>query len=302
MDLDTTRLDPLPSRELAAFVAAVETGRLGAAADSLSLTQSAVTKRVQSLERRLDETLLVRSSGGVKPTVAGTALYPEVKEALAALARGARAVAGARRNEPMLPLAASHTIGEFVLPDWLAAFRLGTPDARPRVEVTNSRGVLEAVREGDVDIGLLPAGDSFSGFDSIRIGEDELVVVVACQHRWSGARSIAPADLRSEPFFTREEGSCTRAAAIAAARDLGVELEPTVELGSTQALKRSVLSGGFTIISSLVIAEETRSGTLHVLRLRGADLRRSFFAIRRPRATIRQVARRFWEWLDELPE
>jgi DNA-binding transcriptional LysR family regulator len=71
MDAPGARGEPLPSRELAAFLAAVDAGGIGAAAVSLSLTQSAVTKRIQSLERRLGTALLQRSHNGVRPTEAG---------------------------------------------------------------------------------------------------------------------------------------------------------------------------------------------------------------------------------------
>ena len=58
MDLADLYLDP---DELAAFVAAVESGTVTGAADALELTQSAATKRLQSLERRLGTELLERT-------------------------------------------------------------------------------------------------------------------------------------------------------------------------------------------------------------------------------------------------
>src|SRR5579862_9001230 len=57
--------------ELAAFVAAVESGTVGAAADALELTQSAASKRLQGLERRLGTSLLERGRFGVRATDAG---------------------------------------------------------------------------------------------------------------------------------------------------------------------------------------------------------------------------------------
>src|SRR5215471_8885725 len=84
-------LDP---DELAAFVAAIESGTISGAADALELTQSAATKRLQSLERHLGVGLLERGRFGVRATDAGRLLYPEAKHALAALAH-AGAVVGA---------------------------------------------------------------------------------------------------------------------------------------------------------------------------------------------------------------
>ena len=58
--------DPLSGRELAAFVTAVETGTVQGAADALALTQSAATKRVLALERRVGHRLLERTAQGVR--------------------------------------------------------------------------------------------------------------------------------------------------------------------------------------------------------------------------------------------
>ncbi len=290
-------LEPLPSRELLAFVAAVEAGGLGAAAGSLSLTQSAVTKRIQSLERRLGTKLLRRSHDGVTPTAAGRALYPDAKEGLAALARASASVLDHAQPGPRLRLAASHTTGEILLPRWLAAVRIELPALRSSVAVVNSTAVLSAVEEGEADIGLLPGQAPPAGLESIMVGEDRLVAVVAPRHRWAAAGSVAPSQLASESFFARERGSHTRALAVGALRAAGVELAPELELNSTQALKRTVMGGGYTIISQLAFADEADRGELHALPIRGVDLSRSLYAVRRPGHEPPAVAHQLWSWL-----
>jgi DNA-binding transcriptional LysR family regulator len=303
VDASGPQLEPLPSRELIAFVAAVETGRLGAAADSLSLTQSAVTKRIQSLEQRLGTQLLERSHNGVSATPAGRALYPDAKEGLVAFSRAARSVHDDKASpDACLRLAASHTIGELLLPRWLAAFRIAVPILHSSVTVANSETVLAAVHEHHADIGLLPDPDRRAGLDSIRVGKDELVVVVGPHHRWTAANSVAPSQLRSETFFTREEGSGTRSLAHDALLHLGVELLPAVEVGSTEALKRMVLREGYTIISSLAIADQQAVGELHALSIQGVDLSRSLCAVKRRSSGPPPVARQFWAWLATLDD
>src|ERR1700710_3074101 len=93
--------DPLSSRELAAFVSAVETGSVQGASEALDLTQSATTKRIQALERRLGVSLLVRGRLGVRPTDEGMALYPEARRGLDALALAERAVATHSEARPL---------------------------------------------------------------------------------------------------------------------------------------------------------------------------------------------------------
>jgi len=293
-------LEPLPSRELAAFVAAVEAGAIGAAADSLSLTQSAVTKRVQSLERRVGLSLLARSHTGVQPTAAGSALYPDAKEALLAIARAANTLQSEKAaGEQRLRLAASHTIGAFLLPSWLAAFTATAPATEPQVSVTNTAGALSAVRAHEVDIGFLPDPAPDEELEMIHLGYDELVVVVAATHRWAHAPTVAPSELPSEPFVTREQGSGTRATAIGAARSLGVDLKPTHETNSTEALKRTVARGGFTIISALALGDDRSSGPLRALRLTGTALRRELRAVKHRAGTPNYTATHFWSWLTD---
>jgi len=304
VDPDRTALEPLPSRELAAFVAAVETGAIGAAADSLSLTQSAVTKRVQSLERRVGLSLLTRSHTGVQPTAAGSTLYPDAKQALLALARAANTLQSEKvTGEQRLSLAASHTIGAFLLPSWLAAFTATAPATEPQVSVTNTAGVLSALHAHEVDIGFLPDPAPDEELETIHLGHDELVVVVAATHPWARTRTIAPSELSSEPFVTREQGSGTRAAAIQAVRSLGVELKPAHETSSTEALKRTVAGGGFTIISALALGDERSAGPLHALRIKGTSLRRELCAVKQRDSTLQHTATRFWSWLtDAMPD
>ena len=296
-------VEPLPSRELAAFVAAVETGGIGVAADALSLTQSAVTKRIARLEQRLGTPLLARSHAGVRPTKAGKALYPEAKAGLLALSRAARAVSDRRvAAEQQLALAASHTIGTFLLPRWLVSFALVQPTARPQVSIVNSEAVLAAVREREVEIGFVAQAARASGLETLSLGRDELVVVVAARHRWGRADGVTLAELASEPFLTREPGSSTRAVAIAAVRQLGIELKPDLETGSIDALKRSVLDGGFTILSTIAIENEQAAGQLRGLRLDGAHLTRELLAIKHRDVQLGRTATRFWSWLANSSE
>src|SRR3979409_2730379 len=77
--------NPMAGSELAAFVAAVEAGSVHGAADALQLTQSAVTKRIQALERRVGGRLFERGRFGVRPTELGRTVYPAAKRALEAL-------------------------------------------------------------------------------------------------------------------------------------------------------------------------------------------------------------------------
>lgn len=292
-------LDP---EELAAFVAAVESGTVGAAAEALELTQSAASKRLQGLERRIGGPLLERGRFGVRATDAGRLLYPEAKQALAALSHAADVARTHAAQAPSLRLAASHTIGGFLLPGWLSGFRGGPSTAlRAQVEIVNSHGVLARVRDGHVDIGFIESLDDADGLDELRIAQDEIVAVVAAGHPWARRREVRAHQLREVPYLTREPGSGTRAVAAAALARAGLgELEPTLEAASTQSLKRAVLDGGFTLISRLAVEAEVQAGSLCARHVAGLDLHRPLRAVRRRRPAPGADAGRFWDYLSAV--
>jgi DNA-binding transcriptional LysR family regulator len=195
-------------------------------------------------------------------------------------------------------VAASQTVADFVLPSLLAGFRHATPGVRFSLDAANTDAVVRAVRERTVDVGVVAGLLPGSDLVSLTLCYDELVVAVSAARRWANADSVDTAQLASLPFFTREPGSGIRAVAIDAARALGAELQPAVEVASTAVLKRLVEAGdAFTIISSLAIEDERRSGALRALHLNGADLRRPIQALRSPEAPPAAPGDRFWRWL-----
>jgi DNA-binding transcriptional LysR family regulator len=290
--------NPLAGSELAAFAAAVEAGTVQGAADALQLTQSAVTKRLQALERRIGDRLLERGRLGVRPTPLGGAVYPPAKQALEALAEVERIVTLSRAHGARdLRLCASLTIGEFLLPGWLAEFRHLRPDVHPQLEIVNSRGVLEEVREHRAEIGFVEGLDSLEAYESFTVARDRLLVVVSSDHPWARRRTVAVRDLGAEPYLTREAASGTRAVAESVLAGAGIELVPAMQASSFQSLKRALTGGGFALISELTIEAEHRAGTLVGIPVRGLDLRRDLRAISRRRPRLTGAALAFWRWL-----
>ncbi|MBS1678011.1 MAG: LysR family transcriptional regulator [Actinobacteria bacterium] len=288
--------DPLSSRDLAAFAAAIEAGSVQGASEALDLTQSATTKRIQALERRLGVTLLARGRHGVRPTEEGMALYPEARRGLDALGQAEQAVAGARAARP-LRIAASHTIGEVLLPTWLTAFRAELPGVHPQVDVVNSMGAIAAVREDRADVGFVEGLEPLDGLDTKVVARDRIVLVVAAGHRWERRRFVNPKELMRGRWISRESGSGMRAVAAAALAEVGVELQPDLSLASLEGVKRSLAAGGFALISELALEPDLAAGRLVALPLKGLIIERPLTAIRRTAGRPHEQSKRFWRWL-----
>lgn len=297
------RADPWAGSDLLAFVVAVESGSIHGAADALSLTASAVTKRVQSLEARTGVRLLDRGRYGVRPTAAGKLLYPEAKQALTALQHAQDALADHReRAANDVRMAASHTLGEFLVPGWLAVLRASHPRVHAHVDIANSTNVIRAVRNRDVDIGFVEGLDPEDGLETTTVSHDEIVAVVAPDHPWAQRSTLKARELLDQPYLTREPGSGTRAVAEAALAEVGVSLVPFLEVASTQSVKRALESGGFALLSFLAIESEQRAGTLRTVPIQDARLRRRLRAVREPDVEFSGVTLAFWDWLKSLSE
>jgi DNA-binding transcriptional LysR family regulator len=279
----------------------VETGSVHGAADALNLTGSAVSKRLKALELRTGVELIERGRAGLTPTAAGRVLYPEAKHALASLRRAEIAVADHRRSAGThLALASSHTVGEFLLPGWLASFRAERPGLRAEVEIVNSPGVLRRVRDRTVQIGFVEGLDPVDDLRTLTLRADEVAVIVAADHRWARRAAVYAADLADEPYYTREAGSGTRAVATQALRDAGLELTPALEAASIQSVKVALATGGFALLSPLVVEAEQAMGTLTALPVADLDLTRGLRAVHDPSRPLTGLPSAFWAWLARL--
>ncbi len=104
-----------------------------------------------------------------------------------------------------------------------------------------------------------------------------MVLIVPPQHPWAGRRTVSLHELQDQPFILREPGSATRALIESRVAAAGVSLQVTMELGSNEAIKRTVEMGsGVTLISAAIVQREVKAGHLAMLRVREPGLVRRF--------------------------
>ncbi len=116
---------------LEAFVAVVETGAFAAAARRLRVTTSAVSKKVNKLERQLGAKLLLRTTRKLSMTEAGETFFVHARRALGEAAAGREAVAGLRAApRGLLRLAAPMTFGTLHVAPAIVPFMATCPEVR----------------------------------------------------------------------------------------------------------------------------------------------------------------------------
>jgi len=247
---------------LRAFAAVARTSSFSRAAEELYVSQPAVSKHVASLERDLGTRLVSRGRSGTTLTPDGEVVADYVLRAEALLANAERAVA-AGPHHGVLSLAASGIPGTYLLPERLAEFHEAYPVVEIDFHVGTSGEALELVRAHRVELAVVGGLDVPPELVSEPLVEDELVLVGPPS---LAGRRLRAKDLAGRTWFSREEGSSTRAAVEAARWQLGLHAVRTLELPSWEAVKLAVARGtGIAAISRFALDLELETGALAVL-------------------------------------
>lgn len=279
--------------ELASFellLAIAETGSLGGAARELGLTQQGVSRRLASMEAQAGVALAVRTTRGSDLTPAGV-VVAEWASRLLEVARDIDAGLGSlrERGRQRIKVVASQTIAEHLMPHWLlslqAAHRHGGTAPHVILTATTSEQAIASVRHGTADLGFVEKPRPLTGLGSCVVGHDELVVVVAPNHKWARRSPVISAlELAQTPLVCREPHSGIRdSLTVALLQALGGNVRqppPVLELSSAAAVRAAVLAGaGPAVMSRLAVGDDLAVGRLHAIAVPELDLRRQLRAI-----------------------
>lgn len=277
---------------LSVFYTIAETGSLTACARKLHISQPALSRELKAFEERLGVTLFERHAKGMRVTQAGEVLrryaarlFEIEHEAEAAM----REIAGASSGR--LSIGASNTIGTYVLPRVLAAFRRQRPDVQVALFVGNTEQVCEGVSDTRFMLGFIEGPVHREGLSVTAFQQDEIVPVVSADHPLLRRRRLTLADLAAQPLLMRERGSGTREliAETLARHDVRMELE--LEFGNTEALKQAAIhGGGIAWLPRISMLNELRDGTLKVLALGQLRIVRPLMLLQRQGTPLEPLA------------
>lgn len=285
------------------FATVVELGSLSRAADAHGIAQPSASSRIKHLERQLGMRLLDRSSAGSTPTDAGV-LVAGWADAILRAAHELDAGLSAFQAEQSgrLRIAASFTIAEYLLPQWLDSFSREHPRDSVALDVANSRSVIDRLQHNQADLGFIETPSTVADLDHQIVARDELVTVVAPSHPWTARRTVPAEALAATALVTREPGSGTRAALESALAELDLGAPTAVlELGSTSAVRAAVVHGNApTVISRLAVAADLAVGHLVEIEVTGLTIQRDLRAIWATRHPLPPLATALLAALPEL--
>ena len=291
-------------RQLEVFLAVARAKSFRRAAETLHLSQPALSQHVAELERGLGAKVFDRLGRSISLTDAGRILEDHAHRVFATLTSARDAVAelgGLQRG--WLLVGASTTPGIYVLPTVVAAFERRYPGIRLNLQIGNSALIEERTRRNELDLGVVGGHAVHPGEECLAAGLlDELVLIVAPGHPWAGRRALAPRRLSECRLLTREEGSATRQVTERALQRAGAHVATSMELGHTEAIKQAVMAGlGVAFVSVQAIKGELATGRLCSLRLEGMKILRHFHVIHNEGRSLSASARAFITLLESTP-
>lgn len=247
------------------------------AAELAGLTRPAVSQQIKQLEQHFGVELFTRNTRHVALTPAGEALLLHAERVLQAVESMEAAMAAIRQGQrAVITVAASTLPGESLLPRTLASFRKEQPGAEVHIRVANTEAVLQLVKDGQVDLGLVGQQVADAWLSCEQVGEDE--ILLALRPGESAPNPIPLKRLAQFPLVLREPGSATRATVMEALRQQGIDpgtLHVVAEVGSPEAVKTAVRAGvGCAFVSSASLTP----GELAVVRVEGLVLKRPICA------------------------
>lgn len=311
----TARFDQRATvHQLRIFKMVADCGSFSRAAELLHLSQPAVSHQVKALSRSVRAPLFEEIGRRIHQTAAGKLLYEHASRIIADFETAGHAVDefhGLRRG--LLRLAGDTTVGIYVLPDVLGAFREAHPEVDVSLDVGNRQRVYDRLLANAADFVVVGRPWPRPAIPLVvrPFLPNELIAIAAPQHPLAAARRISLARLAVEPFITREVGSGTRETAEATLRRTGRPVRTVMELASNGAIKRAVARGlGVAIISRYAVSLELRLGLLVSLPVVGFPLRRQWHLVHARGKRFGPVEAAFvsfiddgqWRsWLDEVP-
>ncbi|HPC47225.1 MAG TPA: LysR family transcriptional regulator [Deltaproteobacteria bacterium] len=283
------------------FAIAAKTLSITKTARTMNLSQPSVSIQIKDLEDSLGVRLFDRMNRRIALTDAGKVFFEYAQRLLGLIEEIDAVMKGFSAGDAgRIVLGASSTVGVYVLPRFLGEFKERYPKADISLHILNRKEAAERCVAGELDFAFMQDPPRHPDLAAVPFMKDELVIVCSRRHRWAGRSHLTMKILASEPqpIILREEGSGTRGLIENVIRRYGIEKKVTMEMGSSEGIKRAVEANlGIAVLSRSVIAKEVRSGTLAALPIRDLETVREFYLVRNKKRTSMPIVERFHEFI-----
>nr|YP_009296649.1 LysR transcriptional regulator [Apophlaea sinclairii]AOM65789.1 LysR transcriptional regulator [Apophlaea sinclairii] len=292
---------PFTLDQLKILQAIIKEGSFKRAADSLYISQPAVSLQIQNLEKQLEVILFERRSKKATLTQAGNLMLRYSVRILALCEETCRALEDLQNLKGgTLIIGASQTTGTYLMPRLIGLFRQRYPQVAVQLQVHSTRLTAWSVANGQIDLAIV-GGEIPSELEDIlqvtSYAEDELALILPTSHPFSQLPDIQKEDLYQLRFIAFNSQSTIRKVIDKILNQNNIDskrFKIEMELNSLEAIKNAVQSGlGVAFVSLSAIAKELELGILHCAKIDNIVIKRMLSIIVNPNRYQSKAAKVF---------
>ncbi|MFD7523274.1 LysR family transcriptional regulator [Paenibacillus chitinolyticus] len=197
-----------------AFIKVIETGNFTKAAEELGYTQSAISQMVNSLEKDLSTTLILRSRNGITLTPDGEEFLPYIRNisnSQRELQEKQKEMKGLQSG--LIRIGTFSSIACHRLPELIRKFKEQYPAVQFNIYQGEYTVISNWIKEGFVDFGFVNP-DAVSKLTTITLQEDEMLAVLPTNHCLTSKNKVSLEELTKEPYILLDEGEINEALTI----------------------------------------------------------------------------------------
>lgn len=282
---------------LKAFVAVAETGSFSRAAETLFITQPAISKRVAALESDLGVPLFDRLGRGIQLTEAGTRFSISARRILSDLATSREEIRTLSSSiSGRLRLATSHHIGIHRLPPVLKAFTQAHPGVDLDLLFMDSEEACKQVADGIIELAVVTLPERVEAqLITDLVWPDPLVIVCANEHPLAQTRRVSPSILADHAAVLPARGTVTRTILFDALSPFEVAVTTALETNYLETIKVMVSVGmGWSSLPRSMLDESVCE-----VPVEGLQMQRQLGSVRLRGRTLSRAAEAFTGLLSQ---
>lgn len=240
-------------RDLRYLVALADTRHFGKAAQRCHVSQPTLSAQLKKLEEYLGVELIERQPRRVALTEMGEQLVARARrivsdsDELLTLARSSRDPLSGTLKMALIP-----TLGPYLLPLIAKTLRKQLPKLKLMLYEYQTEPLLQALRAGDIDMGILALPVHADGVESRKLFDEDFVIALPKDHRFADRSTLKLDDLSGESLLLLEDGHCLRDQALDICGRADLEEDQDYRATSLETLRQMVAAGmGITLLPKL---------------------------------------------------
>lgn len=252
------------------FYMVAKSGSISKAAESLYLSQPAVTWHIKNLEALLETTLFIRTKKGTMLTEEGKIFLEYVEKGMSAFENGRNALTNLKKlDSGIIRIGASTTVSKYVLLPFLEIFHEKYPNIDIRIVNTLTEDLLKELRTGNLDLLLLnlPMAET-KDLKIKKVMEVEDIFVGNKKYFEITKGKVTLEELNQYPLLFQKAPSNTRKYLEDYLKANKVMLSPNMEIVSYNLIMDFIKSGfGIGYATKEFILEELKNKTLYEIKV-----------------------------------